>query len=249
MNAMIERLRHSMKALQMLMRSQEVTANNLANINTPGFKADRVYFRSVLEKVNGEFTATPSPYQVISQQQGVLEPTGNPFDLAINGEGFFKVEKEGASFLTRNGRFNVSPEGFLVDDDGGRLQGANGDVQIPTAIQQAMTEGESVDINIAQDGSIRIDGELQGKIQLVTVDDPSLLQRRSGSYLSAEGVELREAGKQTEISQGYFESGNVNPVMELVNMTNTMRMFESQQKAMQTTDEILSRVTTNLGRF
>jgi len=246
---MIERLRHSMKALQMLMRSQEVTANNLANINTPGFKADRVYFQSVLEKVNGELTSSASPYQVISEQQGVLEPTGNPLDLAINGKGFFKVEKDDAIFLTRNGRFSIDPDGFLVDEHGGQLQGTSGSVQVPTAVQSALTSGKTVDIEIAKDGSVRVDGELQDKIELVSVEDPSQLQRRSGSYFAIEQPGMQLTQSEAEISQGYFESGNVNPVMELVNMTNTMRMFESQQKAMQTTDEILSQVTNNLGRF
>src|SRR6056297_88742 len=105
---MIDRLTHSMQALQRLMKAQEVTANNIANLNTPGFKSDKLFYHSFIEQLNGEASSVVRPQQTINMAQGNFESTENPFDLAIEGEGFFKLELEGQELLTRNGRFRLN---------------------------------------------------------------------------------------------------------------------------------------------
>ena len=86
---MIDRLTHSMQALQRLMKAQEVTANNIANLNTPGFKSDKLFYHSFIEQLNGETSSVVRPQQTINMAQGNFESTENPFDLAIEGQGFF----------------------------------------------------------------------------------------------------------------------------------------------------------------
>lgn len=246
---MIPRLQHAMRALQMMMRAQEVTANNLANINTPGFKADRVYFKSYMDQINGAQVSAPEPYQTLSMAQGTFEATGNPYDFAISGEGFFQVEFEEETFLTRNGRFTLDPDGYLKDDNGAYLQGTSGNVQIPSQARSENGTSEAV-VEIAKDGTVRMNGEVFDRITMVKVERVEDLERRTNAYLAlTDGQEAEAVESDVELIQGYYENGNVNPITELVDMTRNMQLFESQQKVIQTTDEILSRVTTNLGRF
>ncbi len=246
---MIDRLRHTMRTLQMLMRNQEVTANNLANINTPGFKADRLFFRSFMDEYEGRPVVSPTPHQTIRMEQGAFEATGNPYDFAISGDGFFRVEYEDQSYLTRNGRFNIDNEGFLVDENGAYLQGNSGRVQIPNQVMSSVNDSAELSIEVAKDGTVRVNDKIFDRITLMTVDEVDKLERRTNAYLAlGEGQEMREA-VNAELVQGYYESGNVNPVLEMVDMTKTLQLFESQQKIMQTSDEILSQVTTRLGRF
>lgn len=246
---MIDRLRHSMRALQMLMQAQEVTANNLANINTPGFKADKLLFRAYMDRVNGENVSTVETARAIDLRQGTLEKTGNLFDLAIQGQGFFEVQKDGQYFLKRNGHFKLDAEGFLVDEEGANVMGTDSAIQLPALLRGNATQA-STDINIAKDGTITVNGEHYGQLSLVQVSDPQKLERRGNSYywvpddMPAQAIE-----SSGQIMQGYQESGNVNPLMELVDMTKNMRLFESQQRVMRTTDDMLAQVTTRLGKF
>lgn len=245
---MIERLQHTMRALQMFMRSQEVTANNLANINTPGFKGDKLFYRSFADELNGQLVSGVETHQTMRMQQGSFEATDNPFDFAIEGKGFFVVENEDGRFLTRNGRFKLDSEGFLVDKQGGMVQGEGGPIHLPQLIKSGATSSD-VNINVAKDGTINVEGEEVGKLRVVQVDKVETLQRRTNSYLAVpEGTQI-SPDDSSQIVQGFYESGNVDPLMELVDMTKNMRMFESQQRSMRTTDEMLSQATTRLGRF
>ena len=246
---MIDRLRHSMRALQMLAQAQEVTANNLANINTPGFKSDRLLFRAYLDRVNGENVSSVETALDINLRQGTLEETGNPFDLAIQGQGFFEVQKDGQYFLKRNGHFKLDAEGFLVDEEGANVMGTGGAVQLPALMSGNSTQATR-DINIAKDGTITVNGEHYGKVNLVQVSEPQKLERRGNSYFSVpEDMPAQAFESTSEIMQGFQEAGNVNPLMELVDMTKNMRLFESQQRVMRTTDDMLAQVTTRLGKF
>ena len=246
---MIDRLKHSMRALQMLMRNQEVTANNLANMNTPGFKADRVFFRSFMDQYEGRDVVSPTPHQTISMEQGAFEATGNQFDFAISGQGFFKVEYDGDSLLTRNGRFNLNNEGFLVDENGAFLQGQSGAVQIPTQLMDNENDAAGLNIEVAKDGTVRVNDRLIDRVGIVLPENIENLERRTNAYLAVPEDERVQIAPNAELVQGYYESGNVNPLTEMVDMTKNLQLFESQQKIMRTTDDILSQVTTRLGRF
>lgn len=245
---MIDRFRHSMQALQILMRAQEVTANNLANINTPGFKGDKLFYRAFQEEMNGRQVSSVQPGQTLRMAQGAFEETGNPFDFAIEGQGFFTVEQDGNRFYTRNGRFGLDREGYLVDDNGGRVQGESGPIQLPGIMESGRIRSD-VEVEVEQDGTLRVDGERRDQLMIAQAGDVSRLERRSNAYLQApEGMEM-SVDPDSSVVQGFYESGNVNPLQELVSMTKNMRLFESQQRAMKTTDEMLSQATTRLGRF
>lgn len=245
---MIDRLRHTMQALQMLMRAQDVTANNLANINTPGFKGDQLFYRAFEDQLHGREVSGVQTYQTLRMAQGALESTDNPFDFAIQGNGFFVVKNQDGQFLTRNGRFKLNAEGYLVDKQGGLVQGEGGPIYLPQLLQTGSTSTD-ISVNVAKDGTVRVEDEIVGKLKIVTVDKARNLKRQTNSYLSVRQGATVIPDRSSEVVQGYYESGNVNPLNELVSMTKTMRLFESQQRAMRTTDEMLSRVTSRLGRF
>lgn len=246
---MIDRLYIQMQAMQMLSKSQDVTADNLANINTPGFKSNKVFYRMFTEHVNGKEVKTSTPMTQVDLSQGVLEPTGNEFDLGIDGSGFFKVELEGEQMLTRDGRFHLDNEGFLVNTQGAKVMGDSGPIQLTEYFQDGTNASVTTSLEILKNGTIRINGVEQDRIQIAVVEDPSILTRKGNSYFTVQNEDaLTEEGAGV-IQQGYYEKGNVNPLTEMVDMMENMQLFESQQRVLRTTDEMLSKVTTRLSRF
>ena len=243
---MIERLRVQMQAMQMLSKSQEVTADNLANINTPGFKGSKVFYRMFQEQVNGKSETKTVPMQQVDMKQGVLEPTGNTFDFGIKGKGFFVVKGEGNTHLSRDGRFSMNPDGYLVNSQGDKVMGQSGSIHIPEYMK-ATGQGEEAKLEVASDGTIRLNNEIYDKLNIVKVNDPANLERRGSNYFRAPEEALRPDSSST-VMQGYYEKGNVNPLNEMVDMMRTTKMFESQQRAITTSNEMLGQVTKKLGR-
>lgn len=233
----------------MLSKAQELTADNLANINTPGFKGSTLFYRLVDENLNGEVTKKTVPFQQVNLAQGILEMTGNTFDLAVSGDGFFVVEEGGREFLTRDGRFQIDPDGYLVNSRGAMVQGNAGPVHLPAQVRSGDGNSGEIQIDIAKDGSIRINGQIRDQIQLVSVSDPSTLQRNGNSYFTVKYAAALNEDAKGEIMQGYYEKGNVDALHELTSMMKTMQMFESQQRAMNAADEVLSQGINNLGRY
>ncbi|MDG5766726.1 flagellar hook-basal body protein [Balneolales bacterium ANBcel1] len=246
---MMDRLQAHMQAMQMFSRAQEVTANNLANINTPGFKSDKLFHKLLTEQVDGQTVTRTVPMQHISLAQGELEPTGNDFDFAINGPGFFMVDDGGEAQLTRNGRFQLDSDGYLRTKNGANVMGTAGHIHIPEFFH-GMNNGQmEAQLEVAKDGTIRINDEVYDQIRVVRVEDPSTLERRGNARFSAEGITLLPGDSSSSVMQGHFEKGNVQTLHEMTDLMRNMQMFEAQQRAMRTTDEMLSQTTNQLGRF
>lgn len=247
---MIDRLFVLMQSMQQLSRSQEVTANNLANLNTPGFKGDNLFYHAFREEMDGEAYYKARPLQVSDLKQGVLSETGSNFDFAINGSGFFMVENEdGQKFLTRNGRFEIDREGYLRDQDGSYVQGRSGDIRIPEYYRSISDDEREPSFEVAKDGTVRVNDEIQDQIRLVGVENPMALERRSNSYFAFDSAAQIYEDNQSLVMQGYVEGSNVNALSEMTDMMKNLRLFESQQRAMLTTNDILSNVTNQLGKF
>lgn len=246
---MIDRLYTQMQAMQVLNRSQEMTADNLSNINTPGFKGTKVFYRMFQENVNGKTISKSVPMQQVNLEQGVLEPTGNEFDMGINGDGFFVVEDNGEQFLTRDGRFHLDPDGYLVNSSGAKVMGDSGPVQLAEYMQSNGETGGSTMLEVSKDGTIRLNNKAMDRLRIVNVEDPGMLNRKGSAYFSVMDEDMLSEDNTGMVMQGYYEKGNVQPLTEMVDMMRNMQAFESQQRALKTTDEMLSQVTTRLGRF
>lgn len=245
---MIDRLKYSMQALQMFMRAQEVTSNNLANINTPGFKGDKLFYRAFQDELGNRTGSGIQTLQTIRMEQGSFEATGNPLDFAIEGDGFFLIKNDNGSFLSRDGRFELNAEGYIVDQNGGRVQGEGGDIHVPQFVKSG-SASQNIEIQVAKDGTISVEEAKVDKLQIVTVGDIGSLERRTNSYLAVSEGDRLISDQNSQIVQGHYEAGNVNPLLEMLDMTRNMRMFETQQRVMRTTDEMLSQATSQLGRF
>jgi len=235
-------LLEALEAGRLINRKLIVTANNLANVDTPGYKADGLAFREVLMKKIGPmykriFKET-LPYT--NFEQGVFEHTGNPLDLAIMGEGFFKVKTPNGVAYTRAGNFKINREHVLVTVQGYPVL-ANGAPIIIDPGMAGLITMSNVRINIASDGTISIGNTEVGKLDIVTFDDLSKLKKRGENLFVADGAKEIPATNY-EIRQGYLEKSNVNPVKEMVKLIEIQRGFESVQKSIRGIDEATERL-------
>lgn len=216
-------------------KKQEITANNIANVSAPGFKKDMIFTRE-LSRVEKKLRPTKSDWQqpmvdeiYTNFSPGVFDKTGNPLDLAIDGDGFFRLElSDGSIALTRAGSFMVSNEGFLAPPGGGFLLGEGGPIEVGSG-----------EVAVSQSGVVQSDGMNVGRITPVTVADLELLDKIGGSLFAVpDGVELIPVEKAT-IHQGFLESSNVDIVREMIDMIISFRNYEADSRALQMQDQSL----------
>ncbi|MBI3803025.1 MAG: flagellar basal-body rod protein FlgF [Nitrospirae bacterium] len=232
----------------------EVITNNLANINTAGFKKDQPLFEGMglPPGPNGGPGGgmTPSPTFEMLQRistdfsPGSIRTTGEPLDLAVDGEGFFAVQTPRGIRYTRGGSFTIDAQGQLTTHDGFPLLGSGGPITVPPGVVQVDTEGR-----------ISVKGTEVGA-QSTDIDTLPLYRFSDRSQLKKVGQTLFETpgGNATpfsegRISQGALEESNVNPVEEMVSMITVMRLYESAQKAIQTADEVATKASNEVGRL
>jgi len=216
-------------------QKQELVANNLANVNTAGFKKDRMFTKELSraekriapKKADWEQPMVDQLY--VDYQSGVFDKTDNPLDVAIEGDGFFQLQgPDGSIALTRSGTFAVNPEGYIEFPGGFLLRGEGGPIQVGNG-----------KVSIAPGGEIEVDGSQVDRIVPVTISDLSKLQRLGGSlFKSPDGEELRPA-VSAQLRQGYLETANVDVVHEMVDMIVSYRTYEANARALQSQDQSL----------
>jgi len=246
-----------MKAQQMQV---DTIANNIANVNTAGYKKSRLAFRSLLYQTIREPGAPTSATQVDATglqvgsgtevaasnktfMQGELEPTGAPLDLAIRGEGFFEVEApNGESRYTRAGSFRIDAQGTIVTTEGYRLKNAP---PIPP---------DATGILIGEDGTLSVmkgEDQLAGQIGVLQVSrfpNPGGLKAQGSNYFSetgSSGSPRPQTPTQSgagSLLQGYLERSNVSTVDELVGLIVAQRNYEVNSRAIKVSDEMLQQV-------
>ena len=215
----------------------DVLANNLANVDTPGFKADLVTIDQSVIPQDGLSESIPvmSTVEVgrlgLNAAPGALKPTGNSLDLAIVGPGLFVVETPQGERYTRAGNFTRDAEGFLATPDGYRVLGTGGPVQVPDA-------GLVVDAG----------GRLGGGQALRIANGADLVKTGSNLFAPSEGGQPPADLPEGTVIQGQVESSNVNVVMTMVEMLATMRTYEAYQKTIQALDQTVGQAANDLGR-
>jgi flagellar basal-body rod protein FlgG len=239
----------------------DTVTNNLANVGTNGFKRGNVVFEDLMYQnlrqtgaANGEGTTLPTGLQVglgvraasttRSFAQGNLTQTGNVYDLAIKGHGFFQVQlADGTTGYTRDGAFQLNGQGQLVTNAGDPVQPA---ITIPANAQT---------VTIAKDGTVsallpnQATPTVVGQLQTASFVNPAGLQPRGGNLYSetaASGnpnVGSPDGEGLGPLEQGYVEGSNVNVVEELVTMIATQRAYELNSKAISTSDQMLQRLS------
>lgn len=199
----------------------DVLANNLANINTPGFKADQMHFSEVLA---GTAQASVQAGQHMELTQGTVAKTGNPLDLAISGDGYFVVDTPEGDRFTRDGMFTLDAAGMLVTAQGRPVLGQGGPIAI---------DANAGPVTVTNTGEVWANGAQIATLQIVDFDDPASL-RKAGNNLLEGGDPV--AVDNPQVIQGAVEGSNVTAVREMARMIEISRAYETYQKILQTVD-------------
>ncbi len=258
---MIRSLWISKTGLEAQQLHMDVISNNMANVGTTGFKKSRAIFQDLLYQIerqpgaqNTQQYQLPSGMQIGTgvnpvatermHLQGNLEKTGNPLDVAINGKGFFQIlMPDGSTGYTRDGSFQLDNQGQLVTATGFPVQPA---ITIP-ADAQTVTIGRDGTVSVTQPGNAA--AQQIGALQLANFINPAGLQSMGENlYLETASSGAPQANVPGTnglgvINQSFVETSNVNVVEELVNMIQTQRSYELNSKAVQTSDQMLQRLT------
>lgn len=242
----------------------DTVANNLANLNTTGFKRDGQLFREYLTSYNKEpgtievpripasiesFYATNGGDKSFVEldgtfsdfSQGTIRPTGNNLDVALEGEGFFEVATPEGSRYTRAGNFSVDGEGRLVTKQGFPVQRTGG----------GEFKFASANVNIGSNGEVFENGQSLGKLSLVKFGNKDALMKQGANLFTLKNnldAQIAEA-VDAKVNQGFLEGSNVNVVREMTDMITATRTFESTQKAIQAYDQMASKVVNEVPKL
>ncbi len=227
-------------------RSMEVIANNIANMNTTGFKRESPVFEAYIVKVDAEggFGRTKKPLSFVrdtlathDMSNGELKTTGNQLDLAIEGDGFFTISTADGERYTRNGNFGR--------DDTGRLVTSSGNPVLDDGGSEIVFAPEETQVTIARDGTISTEQGIRGRIGVVRFENPQTLEPTGDSLWKATDTPTLAEGNV--VSQGMLEGSNVQPVAEMVRMIDVMRSYQSSTELLSAGDDLSRRAVQKLG--
>ena len=210
------------------MQMLENISEHLASAKTPGYKKEMVAFEARLGEATSGMATKGTNYTRLTKPQidftpGHLEHSGDPLDLAINGDGFFQIQRPDGTFgYARKGNFELNAEGKLIDTNGFAVMGAEGgEITLPRP-----------DVNIDLDGTIW-DGETRvGKVGLFRFADTSVLKRAGGEMFVPTDEIPPEIHPSPKMSQASLETSNIDMMKSMTRMTSNLRAFEATQKAL-----------------
>jgi flagellar basal-body rod protein FlgF len=216
----------------------------MANITTTGFKGQSILFEEYVAPVardqdfvggDQELSFVQDWATMVDMAPGAIVQTGNPLDVALEGEGFFVVETPAGERWTRSGAFQINSSGMLVDIAGNPVMGEGGPITFdPT----------ETDISIAADGTVMTQNGSKGRLRIVEFDDPRVLTRE-GNNLFSGGDPLANA--DTRAAQGAIERSNVSGVTQMAEMIRVNRSYQSLASMMQRQDELRTAAIRRLG--
>jgi flagellar basal-body rod protein FlgF len=247
----------------------DTIANNIANSSTAGFKKDQQVFKEYLtanekypdniqvprvtasiesfyDNQGGDRGYVDSAGTFTDFSQGSLKQTGNKFDLALEGKGFFEIMTPDGVKFTRDGAFHLSHDGKLVNKEGfavlrsGNQDPAQRSIQIPNAHS-----------TIAYNGEIYSGGQLAAKLSIVEFQNPDVLKKMGNSMYSIKEKmnPVMSIAENAKVHQGSIETSNVNIVQEMTDMINATRVFESTQKAIKAFDEMNAKLVNDVPKL
>ncbi|MBT1071930.1 flagellar basal-body rod protein FlgF [Pelotalea chapellei] len=229
------------------MKRLDIISNNLANVNTPGYKKEKMSFESMLAgsanppAVPQGTTADPILQKenvYIDYVAGPVAQTGNPLDLTIDGEGFFVIQTPEGEAYTRQGNFSRGADGTLVTADGFPVMGRGGAIRV---------QGSHIEIDAK--GVVTVDGTVSGTINVVDFPKPyNLVKTSSARFLPADS-QITPQPSTAGIRQGNLEGSNVEAISEMVQMIETSRYFEACSKVIKGYDDIAAKAVNELGRL
>jgi len=224
-----------------LRQELQVIAHNIANAATDGFQKEGLIFSehvARLEDADSSLSMARANGRMIDRTQGQLTQTGGTFDLAIEGEGYFMVETPEGNRLTRAGGFHPNAEGLLAVSDGALVLDPGGvPIFIPPGVR---------DVQIGRDGSISGDGQPLGQVGVFDPAADAGMARAGGVRFEVDGPV--EAQEDPTLAQGFLESSNVDPVLEVARLIEVQRAYERSRDIVSTEDERIRAVLQTLGQ-
>lgn len=239
---MVENTGYIVLSRQMaIQRQMDVIANNIANMSTAAFKTERVLFEEYLveDPSTGESFAYVRDYGTSRNlEQGEFNPTANPLDIAIAGDGYFSVETAEGVRYTRNGQLRVNAEGFLTVSSGERL--------LDPGEMPILLNSKDSTIDIASDGTISNSSGAVGKINVVSFEnEQDMIPIGNAIYMTEEAP---IPVLNPELVQGMVENSNVVPILEMTRMIQASRAYKSSSQILSKDDDIRQQTITRLGR-
>ncbi len=232
----LERLKHAMVAQTF---KNDLVSNNMANINTTGYKRD-IMFMDLMD----EFNTNYDNKNILTEfTQGTMKETGNPLDIAFSGRGFFVIENNGKEYYTRDGHFTVNSEGILSTAEGFKVMGQGGMINV--SLDGAKTGAFS----ISKLGEVFVNDEYIDMLKIVDFEDYSQLIKEGVNLFSPINNLKPHEPEMYMVLQRHLEGSNVNSVNEMVELISLHRNFESTQKAVRTLDEALGKAANDIGRY
>jgi flagellar basal-body rod protein FlgF len=222
-----------------LERQLDVVANNVANVNTNGFKADHQLFEEFLTSGAHEDNFQGNDRRVSYVQdrgtyrdfsQGAIQHTGNPLDVAIDGSGFLAVQTANGERYTRDGNLHLSSTGQLVTSAGDAVLGTGG----PIVLQQT-----DHDVTVSEDGTVTVvegsnrTDSIRGKLRVVSFADPQQAQKQGNNLYAAVNGAIAQPDTKSVVQQGVIEKSNVNAVGEMSHMVEVMRSYQQVANVLQ----------------
>lgn len=234
----------ALQTQRVLQRRMDIAANNMANVNTPGFRADVLLLEQDSEDPAHSEVA-PQDVRFVrdigmarDMTQGEIAITNNPLDIALEGPGFIMVRGPNGTLYTRDGALSINGEGQLVTSDGYRvLDSGGGEITLDT-------QGQSP--SIGRDGAIRVGTDEVGRIGVVNFARPGALERVGSNLWSAEGQATTDF--EGVVMQGALEGSNVHPVIELNRLIEISRAYQSAAQMVSNQDDLRRRTLERLGR-
>lgn len=214
-------------------------ANNIANISTTGYRREGLVFSEYIAKEGAGPSISMGDLgaRYYDAGYGVVQTTGGPLDLAIEGRGFFLVETPSGERLTRAGAFMPSPESELVTPDGHRVLDEGGaPIFLPP---------EARAITVGSDGTVSADGQFVARIAVVDAEQVGLRREGSIFFVPTEGFDPVEGAR---VRQGALEASNVNPIVEIARLIEVQRAYERSHSLLEGEDERISAAVRTLGR-
>jgi flagellar basal-body rod protein FlgF len=219
-------------------RRLEILTENLANVNTAGFKKQKPVFEDSMPNPWGTRTFAKSGGVTTDMSQGITEKTDKKLDVAIKGDGFFVVSSPNGPRYTRDGSFALGADGTLVTREGYKVLGEKGVIKLT-----------SPDVSIDTQGNVQDKGVMLDKLKVVSFNRPEGLLREAGFFVPVDSsVKETAVGENTELEQGYIETSNVNVVRSMTTMIEAMRSYETHAKMIQTMDDMTKKAIDEVGR-
>jgi flagellar basal-body rod protein FlgF len=222
-------------------RRLEMVTQDLANVNTAGYKGLRLVFREVLEgpqppnvRIGGQVTLSE---QHTNLANGTLHNTGNPLDLALAGDGLFAIQTPNGVRYTRQGAFSLSASHTIVTPTGEQLLGERGPIRV-----------EGAQLLVEPDGSVIVDGADIDRLRIVRPHNGMRLSREGANYFRAKDDELESAVDTTQVLRNTIEDANVNSVEAMVALIDVERQFEAYEHAMRLMDGTTEKVVNEAGK-